>query len=89
MQVVREQKILEVTNFDLVLKITFVVLLEYLLQVWYWQQLFKSGQKDGHKLLDPLVIDGAVVGRKNLLKKSYLNYRFIYLMRSIDYRLYI
>lgn len=61
-------------------KVTFVVLVEYLLQVWYWQQLFKSGQEDRHKLLDPFVVGGAVVGRKNLLKKSYLNYRFVYLL---------
>ncbi len=42
----------------------------YLLQVWYGQQLLQPAHKLRHQLLQPLVIAGAVVCRKNLLQRE-------------------
>lgn len=46
------------------------LLLRYLLQVWYGQQLFQSGQELRHQLLQSLVIGRAIMFRKNLLQKQ-------------------
>lgn len=46
------------------------VVLVYLLQVWYWQQLLQPGQKLRHQLLQSLVIGRTKFDRENLLQKQ-------------------
>lgn len=57
------------------------LLFRYLLQVWYGQQLLQPGQELRHQLLQSLVIDRAIICRKNLLWKKpklcILNYQHI------------
>lgn len=48
----------------------YVTCCEYLLQVWYGQQLLQLGQELRHELLQSLVIVRAVDCRKNLLRKQ-------------------